>query len=226
MTTETNNEQEAILNTEIVPAKMKANELIVKSADDRISAVGFCHTLKELKETIEAKCHFTQNKKKAYIAYEGALDTEGLFYKPIDEAIKVVNQKIKSYDTAEAIKAQQIAAKAEADRLEKERIEREKLEAKAKKAEEQGKTEKAEALREQAETVTVAPVFTPPTNGKKLVWKCEVTSIMQLCKAITDGQVPFNVLEVRQSALNDFAKSYDGKSKIDGLRFWQETSRV
>ena len=218
-------EQKQAIETEIAPALQKARSLVVKNQDQRIEAATFIKGLKSLRDAIEDKFRPTANKKKAYDIYQDLIETEHAFYDPIDEAVKIANSAVKKFDTEEAIRAQREAQEAEAKRQEAERKERERLEAQAKKAEEKGKVEKAEVLREQAQTVTVAPSFTPPpTPVKKLVWKAKVTNLFSLCKAIVSGQVPFNVVEVRVSALNDFAKGYDGKSKIDGLEFYQEAS--
>lgn len=67
---------------------------------------------------------------------------------------------------------------------------------------------------------TPAPAVAP----KKLVWKARVTNMQKLCMAIGGGAVPFSVVEVRVSAMNDFAKGYDGSSQILGLEFYQEST--
>jgi len=64
----------------------------------------------------------------------------------------------------------------------------------------------------------------PPAPTKKLVWKARVTNMMKLCRSVGAGDVPFNVVEARGSALNDFAKSHDGKTKIEGIEFYQEST--
>lgn len=217
-------EQKEAIETEIAPIIREARSLVVKSQDQRAYAITFAGRLKHLRERIEERFHPTANKKKIYAAYEASLETEHAFYDDIDSAGKEVKRIVSEYDREEALKAQREAAAAEAKRLEEERKAREKLEAQAKAAEEKGKIEKAEALREQAETVTVAPVFTPTREVKKLVWKARVTNMMQLCKAISEGLVPWNVLEIRQSEMNSFAKGYDGKTEIPGLTFYQDVN--
>lgn len=64
----------------------------------------------------------------------------------------------------------------------------------------------------------------PPTPIKKLVWKARPTNMIALARSVAAGVVPFNVLDVRVSALNDFAKTYDGKSRVEGLEFYQEST--
>jgi hypothetical protein len=216
-------EQKQTIETEIVPALQKARSLVVKNHDHRFEAVGFVKSLKAMKEKIEERFHPTQNKERAYEVYKDLVETEHAFYDPIDEALKVTNGTVKTFDTQEAIKIQRQAQEDKAKRQKAEREECERLEAKAMKEAEKGNTEKAEVLLQQAETVTVAPSFTPPPQpAKKLIWKCKVTNLFALCQAIATGQVPFSVVEVRQSALNDFSKNYDGKTKINGIEFYQE----
>lgn len=64
----------------------------------------------------------------------------------------------------------------------------------------------------------------PPAQIKKLVWKARVTNMIKLCRQIGEGNVPFSVVDVQQSKLNDFAKAYDGQTKIEGLEFYQEST--
>lgn len=217
-------EQKQFHETEISPALERARGLVVKNADQRFVAAAFIKSLKELKDKIEERFHPTKNKQQAYKTYEDLLETEKAFYGPIDEAVKISTATVKTFDTNEAQRVQREAQEAEAKRLDEERKQREKLDAKAVKAEEKGQTEKAETLREQAANVSVAPSFAPPVASKKLVWKVKVTNLFGLCKAIAAGQVPFSCVEVRQSALNDFAKNYDGKTKVEGLEFFQESA--
>lgn len=87
--------------------------------------------------------------------------------------------------------------------------------------------QKIEEIKAKAEEPTPAPMqpkFTPPPAPvKKLVWKARVTNLMKLCRSIGIGDVPFTVVEIRQGELNDFAKKYDGTTKIEGLEFYQES---
>ena len=217
-------ETEKVIETEASQFLVKANSFLIKTDEQRGEAVSFVKFLKERKTRIEEDYHFTKNKQDAYKTYEGALDTEKKIYGPFDEAIKVTNTTVKQFDTQEAIKVQMAAQEAEAKRQEQERLEREKILEKARKAEEKGKVEKAEVLREQAETVSVQPTFVPTQAVKKLVWKAKVNNLFLVCQAIAKGQIPFSVVEIRVSALNDFAKGYDGKTKIDGIEFYQESN--
>lgn len=227
MTLQLQEDQKKTLNSEVVPMLANAKGLEIKIDEHKRIAIEFRKGIKELKEKIEVTFHPTKNKQDAYRAYENALDTEKAFYNPLNEADDCVRLKIKGYERDIALEAQRKAQEIEAKRLEAERIEREKLLAKAQKAEEKGKIEKAESLREQAESPQLSQVIevSPPVATKKLVWRANVTNMTALCKSIADGKVPFSVLQIRESALKDFAKLYDGKSKIDGLSFYQDVNR-
>lgn len=218
-------EEKQTIETEIQPILVKANQITVKNEMQKSNAVILVKTMSELKDRIEDRFHPTKNKETAYKAYQDALDTEKAFYSQLDVSIKQVKQIVKNYETEVAIAQQREAQRLEAERLDRERKEREKLEAKAVKLEESGKKAKAEMIREQAQNVQVLPEFAPPQMPtKKLIWKARCTNLFLLCKAIASGQVPFSVVEVRLSALNDFAKNYDGKTKVDGLEFYQEVA--
>lgn len=218
-------DQKQAIETEISPALEKARSLVVRNSEERGLAVFFIKGLKEMKEKIENRFHPTANKKKAHEVYEDLLETEHAFYDPIDEAVKIANGTVKTFDTNEAIRVQREAQDAEAKRQEAERKEREKLESQAQKQEGKGNVERAANLREQAENVSVAPTFAPPpASVKKLIWKATCTNVFLLCKAIVTGKVPYTVLEVNVAQLNAFAKTYDGKTKIEGLEFKQESA--
>lgn len=216
-------EQKQTIEAEIRP--LVSRDLTVKTNDDRVLLVADIKRAEDLKKRIEEKFHPTANKVAAYEAYQNALDTEKAFYEPIEAFVKSAKLSVKTFDTNEALRVQREQEAAEARRREQERIEQEKLLERAVKADESGKTEIAEALLNRAETVQAPLTFTAaPQSVKKLVWKARVLNMQKLARAVADGLVPFSVLEVRQSALNDYAKGHDGKSKVDGLEFYQESA--
>ena len=218
-------EQKQVLETEIAPIIQKAKALVVKSPEQRIAAVKFADGIDDVKEKIEERFHPTINREKALQIWKDLKDTENAFYEPLDEAKKIIKDTVKAYDREVALKQQKEAELAEAKRLEEERKERERLQKLADAAAAKGKTEKAEALALQAESVTIAPTFNPaPQASKKLIWKARVTNMMWACKSIGDGLIPFNAVEFKQSALNELGKAYDGQSKIAGIEFYQDVN--
>lgn len=218
-------EQKQTIEAEIVPLLHTAKNLVIKTKEQRDSAASFVKNLKDMREKIEERFHPTRNKQTAYKAYNDALETEKAFYGPIDEADKLTKAAIKAFDTQEAINAQREAERLEAERRDKETKASAKLEAKAEKELEKGNVAKAETLLDQAKNGQIVPSFAPPPPAvKKLVWKARVTNTFLLCKAIFAGLVPWSVIEIKQSALNDFARNHDGKTQIEGLEFYQESS--
>lgn len=96
----------------------------------------------------------------------------------------IKNAIIKFNNEQETLRLQQEARTAEQNR-----IEQEKLEARAGKLESKGKTEQADALREQAAMQVAAP--SPVTSSPKLAgissrkeYSAEVTDLMSLCKSV------------------------------------------
>ena len=210
---------------EIIPIGEKVKELVVKDDESRECAAVLRKDLKKKMEQIEAKYHFKENTKKANELHKANKATENSVYDPAYALDKAIVLKVKEYDRALALKVQKKAEENKPKRKEAERKEREKLEARAEKAEEKGKPEQAEAFREQAETVTVAPSFSPPPKSvKKLVTKAKVTNVMKLCKLIVDGEIPFTVVDVNQPQLNAWAKGQDVKTKYEGIELYQDTS--
>jgi hypothetical protein len=107
--------------------------------------------------------------------------------------------------------------KAELAAQEVARKEQERLLEKAAKADAQGKTDKAEALMEQAENVYVEPVVVAPTvektvqlNGGSVTIKkdleIKVIDLQELCRAIGQGSVPTTVIAALEGKLKAWFK--------------------
>ena len=220
-------EQKQLMEKEVSPLLQQARSLVVKNVDQKSVAVSFVKKLKEMKDRIEEIFHPTANRAAAHKQWQALKDTENAFYEPLDLAIEEAKKIVNNFDREESIRVQREAEAAEARRQEEERKEREKLEKKSEKELAKGNVEKAEMLKEQAATVTAKPIFTPPADVKKLIWKARVINPLMACKSIGEGLIPFNAVEFKQSALNDLGKGYDGKSKIPGIEFYQDVnSRV
>ena len=234
-------EQKKAIETEISPALEQARSLVVRNQEERGLAAAFIERLKQMKDKIEERFHPTANKKKAYAVYEDLLETEKAFYDPINTAIEVSRKTVREFDTAETLRIQREQREAQEKREQQEREETAKRDAEARaaiEAEEVAKIDnemqqvkadteqKIEEIQKKAEeTPAIKMDFKPtPLPTKKLVWKARVTNMMKLCRSISNGEVPYSVLEVRPSDLSDFAKKYDGKTKIEGLEFYQEST--
>jgi hypothetical protein len=216
-------EQKKTIEQEILPLQQRTASLVVKSHEERASLSQDVRNAEDLMRRIEERFHPTANKESAHSAYKAALDTEKAFYGPITAFIESAKRAGRKWDTDEAIRVENERKIADAKRRDAENKKSNDLIEKAADAEKEGKPEVAEALLEQAATPPM-PAFTPPPVAvKKLIWKARVLNVQALCRAIAAGTVPFSVVEIRQSQLNDFAKGYDGQTKIDGLQFYKES---
>lgn len=159
---------------------------------------------------------------------------------PLNDVVKKVNAKFKpateALVTAEGIVKRKIGAyQMEQERIRREeqaraeeraRKERERLEARAEKAAESGSIEKAAELQDRASTtVAVAPVAeTGKVSGisTRMAWVGEVTNIVELCKAIGNGDLPPTLIDVKRSELNRVAATWQNTREFPGLRISQK----
>jgi len=153
----------------------------------------------------------------------------GWFKPPIallDESESLVKRQLLAYQD----KAERDRAEAQAKIDEQARREREKLEAQARKAEEQGKTEKAEALQQRAQTAVVPTVVAavPKVAGTHTMrtWRAECDDVIALCRAIADGKVAPIAVDPNMKFLNAQARSLAEHFAIPGCRAIEEKTLV
>lgn len=214
---------------EITPIVTAANDLVIKNGDQSLAAQDILKDIKRRQKKVEEV--FDPIVDSQHKAWKTACDKRASFMNPLKEAEGVIKKKVIAYESEAEKKRQDDARKAEAERLDKEAKEREKLEKKAQIAEIKGNTAKAEALRDQIDTVTVAPSFaTPPVASKaqgtsfRTIWKGEVTDIKSLCQSIIDGRVAVDVFSPNYSVINKLADVCKGSMQIPGLKFYEEKS--
>lgn len=132
---------------------------------------------------------------------------------------------------------------AEQARLQREAEEKAKEE--ARKLEEERRLQEAIALEEAGDTtaaqeVLAAPVVTPEVFvppvvlatttpkveglSKRQIWKCSVTDLMTLVKAVAAGQVPLAAIEANTVFLGQQARSLKSEMKYPGVKVWPEDS--
>lgn len=224
---ELTSEQKQLVATEVTPIVEKANALVVRTSEQSFEAQGLVKELKRRRAAIHEK--FDPPVRAAHAAWKAAKDLYNLFVNPFDEAETIIKRKVVTFESELERKRQEEARLAEAKRQEQERLRREELERQARAAEAKGKLEKAEALREKAETVVAPPVFMPPEppkaegTGFKKEWKGECYNIMELLGAITQGKAPVTLIEINESALNAAARTYKDTQTIPGVRFFEKT---
>ncbi len=158
-----------------------------------------------------------------------ALREINALFKPAKDWLKqaehLLKDKLLAYQAEQDRVARELQAKAEALA----RKEREKLERRAAKAEAKGKAEKAEVLRQVAETKT-APVIesaAPKVAGiiRRDVWKAEITDKEALLIHIVRERPDLlPLVKIDQSALNAQARRLKDKLNLPGVKTVKEAS--
>jgi hypothetical protein len=221
-------EQKNVLEHEVNPTVETANALIVRTTDDSLAAQEVLKQIKTTAKRVYAKFHGPVEA--AHTAWKAAKDLENFFMKPFEEAEAIIKRKVVTFQNEIERKRREEAAKIEAKRLEEERKRREELQRQADLAASKGKSEKAEALREAADTYVAPPVFQAPEpvqaqgTAFKKTWKAEVTDLPLFLKAVAEGRAPLGVVSINESALNAYAKGVKGTMAVRGIRFYEETS--
>jgi len=154
---------------------------------------------------------------KAHQAHKEAVAKRSGFLNPLEESKKLVNRLMIEY-----VSEQEKAAKLEQKRLQDladkaADIEKKKLEAKIARAEASGKEEKAEALKEEIETVTpiFVPVITPQVvKPQGVSYRDKFTA-----EVIDFSLLPDSYKLPNQSALDRIAQATKGTVPIPGVKF-------
>lgn len=220
-------EQQEVFQKEVQPIVNYAKALTIKTQDESTAAQEGLKELKRRKSIVDEK--FDPPVRAAHAAWKAAKDLYNFFMNPFDEAETIIKKKVVIFESEAQRKRDEEARLAEARRQADERKRREEIERQAKAAEDKGKTEKAEALREKAETFVAPPVFTPPPAPKvqgtafKKTWVGECVDLKALCQAIAEGKAPINLVSPNQSAINAFAKGVKNTMPVSGLRFEERT---
>lgn len=154
------------------------------------------------------------------------------YVNPFTSALAKVENAYKvaliAYDDDQAKKRQLEEARiAEANRKEQE-----KLKARAEKAEEGGKVEKAEALREQAATTVFAVPAPPPTAAplkvaglsSRKVYTAEVINLKELVAAVAAGTVSIKAIQADNTFLNSMAAALKEEYAFPGTKLVIGTS--
>lgn len=182
---------------------------------------------KDAAETLKGLSEFKRELDADRKAITGPLESRkkeiiALFKPPIetiDSATKTLKSKMLTFENAQEKKRREEEARI----AEQQRKERERLEARALKAEESGKTEKAEALRQQAD---ISPTAVTLDNGatkvsgvaKRTTWSGECFDKKALIKAVAEGKAPDTLLEVNTVTLNKLAVALKGSMNYPGCR--------
>ena len=191
--------------------KEKAQCIVIKNdSDAQLAGV-------ELKETKSRIRTLDEERKKITKPLDDAKKAAmELFKKPTDILLKaeqILKQSILTYNKKQEDKRREEEAKLqrEADKRQRE------LEAQAKKHEEKGNFEKAEARRALADEVVpaIAPTSAPKIAGiqKRTIWGYKVVDL---------SLVPREYMIVNETMLGQTAKSSKGTLKIPGVEFFSK----
>lgn len=171
--------------------------------------------LKDMKNQITT--FFAPMKQSTHAAWKAVCGREYEALAPVSEADILIRKNMTAFlDEQERIRKEE-QRKAEEAAAEAARKEQERLLAQAVKADDKGKTDKAEEILERAEAVYAEPVFVPPTvdktvaldNGsvtRKTDLQITVVDLKLLCAEIAAGRVPATVIEAKPGALKQWAK--------------------
>lgn len=183
------------------------------------SPAQYTHAVDTVKE-INAKVKELEKKRRAITqpmdkAKKEVMDLFRTPLEALEEAKKIFNRALVVFNDEQEKKRKAAQAKADAEAAEKARKEKERLEARAEKAEEKGQTEKAEVLREQAESAApfgpVVPTQAPAPKG--LHYRTTYEGIV-----VDKTKVPLEYLEVNMSLVNKVLNASKGQLQITGIK--------
>lgn len=195
----------------------KATTLLVT---DQASHAGACEFLKSVTAMIkEVKDHYKDPKDKAFAAHKAICAAEKKHLTPLEQADKLIRQRISNFVLEEQRKAKEEQARIEAENRKREE------EAKLKQAEElekAGMTEEAERVINE-EIVPVAVAVAPKietNNGVSYVdnWTFEITE---------PNLIPRQFLIPNEKAIGAYVKAMKSEAKIAGVKvFNNKTVKV
>lgn len=216
---------ENTLKSEISTVDERIASVVVRDAQTYESAGAMVIELDSLKKRIEA--YWKEPIEKAFQAHKALTAKRSEMLQPVEDRRKSLNQKITAYLTEQENKRREEQRRLDEQRREAERKERERLEKLAAKAEEKGKTEKAEALREMVEDVYIPPVAAVPEVEKTTRMdagtvstttdiEIEIADVKAVLRAIVDGKLPVTIATINEAKLKKAIKDF-ALHAVDGV---------
>jgi len=208
----TGNQQEQISAAET--DFTNAQNLKVSSSESYVNAADFLSDIKRKIKSLNAD----------RIKITSPMDTAkkeimALFNKPINR-LELAQRTIEESMINYTYKVQRKKKEEDAQREELARREREKLQKRADQAMAKGKTEKAEILQEQAESVPVVPsqIALPTAQGTstRKTWYAEVVNLDLFLQAVVEGKIPKIAININMPFLNKQAVSLKGEFNYPG----------
>lgn len=217
-------DKELELKKEVAPIVAQAQALIVRCADDFRSAAEYRKankaTQKKVREFFDPICEAANQ------AWKKTTQARATFLDPLVKGDAIVRQKMESWQDEQGRLAEIERQRLQAEQDEKARKEREKLEAQAARAAEKGNAERADALRERAESVQATVVHveaeTPKVEGitTRKVWEATVTDACAFLAFVAQDQTGMflGTVEISIPALNRMAKG-DVAPNVPGVTY-------
>lgn len=174
--------------------------------------------IKEVRKEIDAT--FDPIIKKAHESHKEAVAQKKKVDAPLIEAEGIIKPRLAAYHEEQERKRREEEEKTRAEALKKAEDDR-LLDAVS--AEQSGMTDLSDSILEGP--AYVPTIVTPQSNVVKMQgvsfrdsWKAEVFDMKALLKAVLDGRVPMNVIEVNTTVLNGLARSLKGQINYPGVR--------
>lgn len=203
------------ITSEVTSIAEAARAVVVKTSSDYEAAGGRLQLIKGLMAKIAST--FDPHIKRAHEAHKALLREKADAEAPLAAAERVYKGAMLTFQQDQEAERRRLEAIAQ----EAARKERERLETLAAKADDKGKTERADALRNQAAAVPtpVVRVETPKVSGisTRTVWRAEVTDKRKLIAAVAAGTVPQSALDVNMAFLNQQARSLKSEFAYPGV---------
>jgi len=148
--------------------------------------------------------------------------------RPLIEREEKLRKDSSKYQTEQENKRREAQRKLDSERLKKEEAERKRLEDRATRAEEKGKPEKAEQLREKADEIFIPPAIVEPeilkttrtdagTVSQKKDIEIEIFDPMVIVQAVASRQLPIGIITISKTKLKQVIK-LQGITNLDGCR--------
>jgi hypothetical protein len=207
--------EEQDLKNELMTIDDQMKAIVVNDAASYEFAGKMIIELDQLKKKIQD--YWKGPKEAAYRAHKEITAKETEMLKPVSEKRYALQGKVSVYLTEQDRIRREAQRKLDEERRQKEEAERRKLEAQAARAEEKGKPERAESLREQAGQVFVAPAIVQPevdkttrtdsgtiSQRKDLV--IAITNPKAIIQAVADGILPMTIVKIDEVKLKQYIK--------------------
>jgi len=219
----TNSEMTEMKN-EVISVVDEAQTYNIKTQDDYNRLSGFLLGVKGLQKKV---CDaFDPICDAAHKAWKTAVAQRKEQLDPLEQAEKILKSRGVEFLTEQERIREEAERKAREEAEAAELKRKAELEAQAKRHEANGNIEKAEARREAAEQVFIAPrpvvaaIQKAEGQSIKETWSAEVTDINALVKAVAEGRAPISFIKADEVALNKQAKSTKDNFPIPGVKFF------